>query len=202
MEGDWRTMKKVTVISPHPDDGEFGCGGTIAKITEEGYEVTFLIFTDSDTLEKETKKSMDVLKSDYLIIKMQGRHYPKQRQVILQTLYGYNGSHKPDVVFVPSRNDIHQDHQVITMEAIRAFRKSTILGYIHSWDNLRIDENCIIPLEKRHIEKKVEALNQYESLKNRPYFNNNYILSVAKTKGMKIHTDYAETFEVIKLINI
>jgi len=202
MEGDWGSMKKGTVISPHPDDGEFGCGGTVAKMIEEGYEITFLIFTDSDILEKETKKSMDILKSNYLIIRMQGRHYPERRQDILQILYGYNATHRPDIVFVPSRNDIHQDHQVITMEAIRAFRKSTILGYIHSWDNLRIDENCIIPLEERHIDKKIEALSQYHSLEKRPYFRENYIKSVAKAKGMKIHVDYAETFEVIKLVNI
>ncbi|MGB8891286.1 MAG: PIG-L family deacetylase, partial [Methanoregula sp.] len=33
---------KVLVISPHTDDGELGCGGSIAKFIEEGYEVTYV----------------------------------------------------------------------------------------------------------------------------------------------------------------
>jgi LmbE family N-acetylglucosaminyl deacetylase len=29
-------IETVLVLSPHTDDGEFGCGGTIAKMVEQG----------------------------------------------------------------------------------------------------------------------------------------------------------------------
>ena len=34
--------KKILVISPHTDDGELGCGGSIAKFIEEGDEVDYV----------------------------------------------------------------------------------------------------------------------------------------------------------------
>jgi len=33
-------IKTALVLAPHPDDGEFGCGGTIKKLTENGSEFT------------------------------------------------------------------------------------------------------------------------------------------------------------------
>ena len=39
-------MKKFLVISPHPDDLDFGCAGTIAKLTKAGNIVEELIVSD------------------------------------------------------------------------------------------------------------------------------------------------------------
>ena len=38
-------MKKVLVLAPHTDDGELGCGGTVARLLEEGCEVHFAVFS-------------------------------------------------------------------------------------------------------------------------------------------------------------
>ena len=37
--------KRVLILAPHTDDGEFGCGGTIAKLIEEGHEVYYAAFS-------------------------------------------------------------------------------------------------------------------------------------------------------------
>ena len=34
-----KNTEKILVLGPHTDDGEFGCGGTIAKFIEEGKEL-------------------------------------------------------------------------------------------------------------------------------------------------------------------
>jgi LmbE family N-acetylglucosaminyl deacetylase len=39
-------FRKVLVFSAHPDDLDFGCAGTVAKMTEEGKEVVYCIITD------------------------------------------------------------------------------------------------------------------------------------------------------------
>lgn len=41
-----RNMAKFLVVSPHPDDLDFGCAGTIAKLAREGNEIEELIVTD------------------------------------------------------------------------------------------------------------------------------------------------------------
>lgn len=39
-------MTRILVISPHPDDLEFGCAGTVAQLVEEGHEVSYLVVSD------------------------------------------------------------------------------------------------------------------------------------------------------------
>ncbi|MER3409204.1 MAG: hypothetical protein C4306_03670, partial [Thermoleophilia bacterium] len=37
--------KRVLVLAPHTDDGELGCGGTMARLVEEGAEVRYVAFS-------------------------------------------------------------------------------------------------------------------------------------------------------------
>jgi Uncharacterized proteins, LmbE homologs len=41
-------IQRVMVITAHPDDSEFGAGGTIAKLTREGKIVTYCILTNGN----------------------------------------------------------------------------------------------------------------------------------------------------------
>jgi len=36
------------VVTAHPDDPEFGAGGTVAKLVKEGREVAYVIVTNGD----------------------------------------------------------------------------------------------------------------------------------------------------------
>jgi LmbE family N-acetylglucosaminyl deacetylase len=42
------TIERVMVITAHPDDAEFGAGGTVARLVKEGREVTYVIATNGD----------------------------------------------------------------------------------------------------------------------------------------------------------
>ena len=56
-----RKVKKFLVFSAHPDDLDFGCSGTIAKLTTEGNEVVYCILTNGEKgthKVKQTKKEM------------------------------------------------------------------------------------------------------------------------------------------------
>jgi LmbE family N-acetylglucosaminyl deacetylase len=41
-------LKRVMVIGAHPDDPEFGAGGTIAKLAAQGKEITYVLATSGD----------------------------------------------------------------------------------------------------------------------------------------------------------
>jgi LmbE family N-acetylglucosaminyl deacetylase len=41
-------IQRVMVVTAHPDDAEFGAGGTVAKLAKEGCEITYVIVTNGD----------------------------------------------------------------------------------------------------------------------------------------------------------
>ena len=198
-----RKKKNALVLSPHTDDAELGCGGTIAKMVEEGWAVHVIYFSAvSDRypdLIGEAAKSGNILGVTHEVLNFHTRFFPRDRQEILQTLYDHSKENEYDVVFTPTTTDIHQDHGVVTSEAKRAFRKCTLLGYELPWNNLSVSLNCFIPLKEKHVKKKILALDCYNSQKHNPYFNDKFFRSVVKMRGIQLSCLYAEGFEAIKV---
>jgi len=206
-------FSRVLILAPHTDDGELGCGGTIARFIEEGKEVYYAAFSVAEKsvpegfpkniLEIEVKKAMKILgvsESNLLIYKYEVRTFSYHRQEILEDIISLRKELQPDLVFIPSPNDLHQDHKVIAEEGIRAFKKSTILGYEMPWNNISFNTISFIPLEERHIKKKIDALRCYETQRYRSYLNEDFIRSLARTRGTQIEVEYAEAFEVIRWV--
>ena len=206
-------MNKVFVLAPHTDDGEIGCGGTIARFVEEGKEVHYVAFSTAKTsvrpefpeniLEVEVQKATAVLgiSSECLhVYDFPVRKFPELRQDILQVLVDLRQKYAPDLIFVPSPTDMHQDHQVIANEGRRAFKSRTILGYEEPWNNMEFITRCFIKLEKRHVEKKIAALSAYESQKHRSYVDADLVRSLTRMRGIQSESEYAEAFEVLRWI--
>ena len=128
------------------------------------------------------------------------RRFPELRQDILEEMTTLKRKIDPDLVFVPSLNDIHQDHQVVAAEGLRAFKRHSILGYEEPWNNIIFESRCFIPLEKRHVERKIEALKHYESQKHRNYLTEAAIWGIAELRGTQLEGGYAEAFEVLRWI--
>ena len=128
------------------------------------------------------------------------RNFPQYRQEILEELVKINQIINPDLIFMPSPNDIHQDHQVIANEGLRAFKRKTILGYEEPWNNIVFRTISFISLQKRHIQKKIDALNCYDTQKQRNYLTPEFLTSLAVARGTQIQKEYAEAFEVVRFI--
>ena len=196
-------FKHVLALSSHTDDVELAAGGTLAKLIESECSISHIAFASVEKTREECIESMSILGiDDYRILGFMPLHFPDQRQEIQQFLYDYNAQNQVDLVLAPSSQDIHQDHQVINLETTRAFRNSTIIGYVQPWNHITTLENCFVELEKRHIEKKIEAVRCYQSQyeKGRKYMDERYLRGLAATAGIKMGFEYAEAFEVIQLI--
>jgi len=205
--------KKVLVLAPHTDDGEFGCGGTISKFIKEGKEVFYVAFSTAEKsvpkgmpkniLELEVRQATKILgiKSDNLIVyKHEVRKLNYVRQEILEELVRIKKEIEPDIVLIPSLNDLHQDHSTVAMESIRAFKQISIIGYELPWNNISFNTSMFVKLDKTHIDNKISALSAYKSQSGKSYATADFILSWAKTRGTQIGTEYAETFEVIRWV--
>jgi N-acetylglucosamine malate deacetylase 1 len=207
-------FKKVLVLAPHTDDGEFGCGGTIARLVSQGAEVHYAAFSaceqsvlpqfPSDILVTEVKAATKVLgiKPENLkLYKYDVRTFSYNRQLILDDILILKKDINPDLIFVPSLQDIHQDHATIALEAVRAFKFTSILSYELPWNNFNFATTCFVKLDEEFITAKVDALKKYESQAHRTYANEEFIRALARTRGVQINTRYAEVFEVIRWIN-
>jgi LmbE family N-acetylglucosaminyl deacetylase len=208
-------MRTILILAPHTDDGEFGCGATIAKFTSQGDKVLYVAFSAAEQsvlphlprniLRKEVLLatfSLGIKSEDCLIYEFEVRRFSESRQEILDLMIKLNQKYMPDMVFLPSLNDTHQDHHVIATEGFRAFKRTTMLGYEVPWNNLNFKTSCFIEISEENLKKKIEALALYESQKHRSYATSKFIESLAITRGVQIDKKYAESFEVVRwLIN-
>lgn len=205
-------FKRVLVLAPHTDDGEFGCGGTITKLIENGAEVFYAAFSaceisvrkefPPDILITEVKEATSILgikRENLILYQYAVRTFNVHRQDILQDMIGLRNEINPDLVLMPSLNDIHQDHYTVASEGLRAYKFTSILCYEMPWNNLTFNTLSFVHLDERHIQKKVEALAAYKSQAHRPYANEEFIRSLARTRGVQISTRYAETFDPLRI---
>lgn len=203
----------ILVLAPHTDDGEFGCGGTIAKLVEEGHNIYYAAFSacqqsvlkdfPADILITEVKSATKILgiKPENLILfDFEVRTFNFHRQEILDELIKLRININPDLVFLPSINDIHQDHHTIAVEGMRAFKNVSLLAYEVPWNNFTFNTTSFSHLSEKHILTKIKALEEYQSQMHRVYASAEFIRSLAHTRGVQIGTKYAEVFDVVRWI--
>ena len=203
--------KRMLVISPHTDDGELGCGGTIARFIREGYEVRYVALScceesvpeeyPKDILRTEVKAATKILgMDDPILLEFEVRKFPQYRQQILDALIRIRNEVKPVTVFTPSSYDTHQDHKVTFEETLRAFKQCTILGYEQPWNNITFNTLAFVSFDEECLRMKIDALQCYETQNGRSYFNPDFVRGLALTRGTQIEERYAEAFEVIRWV--
>lgn len=209
--------KTILIISSHTDDAELSMGGTINRLIKSGCDVHHLILSDAreqakkrgydwDTLRNESKKANKKLgikeENTYLLkVPFPTDYFDTRRQDIANLLYKYKMFVKPDVVFVNSSFDTHQDHQVTHQETKRIFKDIGILGYEFPHNNLKFKYDFLVCLTEEHIQSKINAIKVFESQQDRVYCNEEYILALGRVNAVRMKSRfYAEAFEVVRLI--
>lgn len=209
----FENTNKVLILAPHPDDAEFGLGGTIAKLIENGKEVFVIVFSlcekstpanfEVGAIEQEMYASLSLLKipkENIIVFDFSVREFPSRRQEILEQIIEQRNEIKPDLIFIPSSSDIHQDHAVIHEEGKRAFKFYNLLGYEMPWNNFGFTSFIYNPLENSHLKSKLDAIACYKSQNFRIYSSPEFITALATLRGGQILIKYAESFELIRLI--
>lgn len=203
--------KRILILAPHTDDGELGCGGTIAKYAATTPDIFYLAASTCrrslpegwppDTLEKEMKaatRTLGIREENVLLLDHDVRRFNETRQQLLEDLVRVKKDIRPELVFAPSAADIHQDHEAMHKEAMRAYKDCSIWGYEMPWNNNSFRTQAFVKLEKAHIDKKIEALQCYQSQRHRAYMNEHFIRALATVRGVQAAAQYAEAFEVVR----
>lgn len=218
---------RVLVIAAHPDDEILGVGGTIQKYVKKNYEVYTYIVTDgSSTQYKGDSKILEEKKKEAI----EANELLGVKEVIFGTLPDMRLdtiSHveinreiskvieeiKPEIVYTHHYGDINKDHVEVynsTLVACRPFNSSIKEIYLYEvlssseWGENR---KKIIPdifevLSKEEIDLKMEAMKKYKTeLREYPHPRSiKGIENLAKYRGQMISQNYAEIFEIVRII--
>jgi LmbE family N-acetylglucosaminyl deacetylase len=203
---------RALVLGAHTDD-EFGCAGLIARLIETGTEVHYACFSaceesvpegfDEDVLKREVLDAIAVLgipQEQFYLYDFRVRHFPANRQAILEELVALRRRIEPDLVILPSSSDIHQDHGVVAAEGVRAFKHSTVLGYELPMNTISFQHACFVRLEPRHVEIKIRHAAAYVSQQHRTYMSASFLASLAAVRGVQMNAPAAEAFEVVRMV--
>lgn len=207
--------KRVLAIAPHADDIEIGMGGTIARLTDNGYIVkiinAIIPCEDRNGLASESAKAQrkeeainsgKVLKAEVEILDLDpytfifSRDFTKKFDLLIRQ---FNPGH----IFMTWEHDSHQDHQTLAKIIYSATRKNNSCLYMYetmipggiSTEAFRPQLFLDI---SNHIEAKSKALFTYKSIFGNQPDLVNAIIGRASFRGSQIGVKYAEAFEIVK----
>ncbi|MBI5840015.1 MAG: PIG-L family deacetylase [Chloroflexi bacterium] len=200
--------KRVLFLGAHPDDIELGCGALIHHIAPIS-ELLCVTLSDNQKnpdltrLVEEHYKSMAILgvqKESIVLGPFTTRVFPDARQEILEYFLRLRREFKPDIIFVHSRQDIHQDHNTMTDEALRAFRGITVLGFDVVRSSYDFFPHFLVEVTEEDVDKKIEALSEYETYRDRYYFNKELSRSIMVRHGALAECPFAEGFDILRIV--
>jgi LmbE family N-acetylglucosaminyl deacetylase len=218
-------MKKIIVISAHPDDEILGAGGALVRHREQGDEIHWLIATnvfESQGFSKErissrqieidevaTRLKMHVHKLEYPTMSLSSRDLLTMVPMISKVFQEV----EPEVIYVLNRTDAHSDHRVL-FDAVMACTKSfryPFLREILMYECISETEFAPILPERvfqqnvfidisHNMEEKLELIKIYASeLGEHPFpRSERNIRALATYRGASCGVEYAEAFQLLK----
>jgi LmbE family N-acetylglucosaminyl deacetylase len=209
-----KSFKRVLVLSPNLYDGIIAAGGSIARFIEEGNHVSYVVFSMPESSQykglyrksQENKfmqgvKTIGISEENIIKLDYQCNSFQKNRQQILEDIIGIGKRIMPDLVICPASFIIHQDHQVIYYETIRAYKKlSTIWGMIFPWTNINIGKSIYVKLTIKQFEKKNFSLNHQKVACLNQWLDKEYKGPNSLLIGWNRRVKYLEVFECIRFL--
>ena len=211
-------MKKIVVISVHPDDETLGCGGTIIKHLNKGDEVHCILVTKGNS---EQKAIWNKVKEAYQFTSVTELDFPeldlmdKSLNELIPPLSKAIATIQPQTIIIPNRSDAHSDHKAI-FNAVASCTKAFRYPFIEQVLMMEVisETDFALPLPEgqfianyyvditKEFEKKQEILKIYESeLLPYPQTRNlNTMQALNRYRGSQINAEYAEAFMNLKTI--
>jgi LmbE family N-acetylglucosaminyl deacetylase len=200
--------KNVLLLGAHPDDIELGCGALLHDMVKQT-EVLCVTLSDNQknpdlqNVKNEHHESMAVLgvpKEKIVLGPFTTRIFHDSRQDILEYFLKLRREFRPDLIFVHSRQDVHQDHNTMTDEALRAFRGITVLGFDVVRSSYGFFPHFLVEVSEEDVNKKIEALSCYETYRDRYYFNKELTRSIMVRHGALAECPFAEGFDILRIV--
>ena len=158
----------ILAIGAHPDDIEFGCGGTVLTYALKGHQVHLLVLTeggrggDSTDRRMEQEAAARLLGARQLIWGgYQDTEVPLDRDLI-QKVEGILHRIKPDLILVHWADDTHQDHRHLSTSVVTASRYTRNVLFYEGPTSANFGPSVFVNIDAV-LEQKLAALSAHAS---------------------------------------
>lgn len=199
----------ILAIGAHPDDIEFGCGGSLIKYTQKGHNVSLLVLTaggvggDSEVRKKEQENAAKFMKARHVFWGDFQDTELLVNKALISVIENVINKTKPKIVFFNYFDDTHQDHRVIAQAGASATRHIKEVLYYEVPTSQNFQPDIFVDIAGV-LDKKLGLLRVHASQVDRTKVENLTILESAKScaifRGYQGRVKYAEGFRSIRIM--
>jgi len=205
-------LMKILAIGAHPDDIEFGCGGTLFKYTAKGHQAFLMIMTKGDEggepevriAEQEASQSIlgidRIYWSDYQDTKL------VVDKEMINKIEAVIADVDPDFILTHFPYDTHQDHRHLAQATISATRYIKNVMFFEGPTTQNFTPNVYVDISEA-LDTKIDALTAHHSQMEKTNIEDMSIVELARStanfRGIQGRVKYAEAFTSLRLfINV
>lgn len=211
----FQNVKKAVFIGAHTDD-EMICAGTLRKLVKSGVEVKVVAFSCAPISEElynqnriilgleflKSMKAIGILPGNGQILNYNARTLSTHHDEIRQFLFDFIVDEKPDLAFILSSEDDHQDHAILGKEAERVMKNRVpmVVRCHYPWNFINPGRsNLFVKLTPDEFQTKLAVIKAYRSQHFR-YDYENLFTALTRASGLATKNELAEAFEIAYLI--
>jgi LmbE family N-acetylglucosaminyl deacetylase len=202
---------RLLCLGAHSDDLEIGCGGTIVTLLRKYHHlaVCWVVFSANHERAIEAKKSASWLlksveESTIVVKDFRDSFFPFVGSTIKEYFEQLKKEFSPDLIFTHHRNDLHQDHRLISDLTWQTFRDHLILEYeIPKYEGDLGSPNVFVHLDEIAVRTKVDCLlDCFKSQASNHWFSEELFISLLRLRGIECNasTGFAEAFYCRKMV--
>jgi LmbE family N-acetylglucosaminyl deacetylase len=199
----------ILALGAHPDDIEYGCGGTFLKYAKRGEDIYFMVLTkgefggNAEVREKEQEEAMKLLGVKKIFWGgYQDTELPNER-IIISHIDSVIGEVNPREVYVNYIDDIHQDHRTLAKCALAATRYVKRVFFYEDYTSNNFEPDIFVDIGDV-LEEKQKLIQVYSSQVAKAYPTKldmvESIKATANFRGFQGKVKYAEGFKAFRFL--
>lgn len=200
--------RRVLAIGAHPDDLELGCGATLARWVDAGFEVHGLVMSNGEQGGDATKRPEEAHSAaKYLgatsvtVLSFPDMHLGAASEEMIVAIEKLVQELGPDIILTHSHNDTHQDHQAVHLATLRAARfHPSLLCYESPSATMQFQPTYFVDISE-YLDIKVEAIATHRDQEAKPYMSAERIRAIATYRGGQAKIRHAEGYEPVRLLS-